>query len=279
MAQPGGSQYLQFTFLDASTGQPADPASLQLDITFGGEVGTVPDVAGPFTYSGASSPGVNVVYRTGTGQYAFNWGLPGNLPAGVYTANWTASYGGTNWLATENFTVTPAGAIAGMAALLPLEPNDELVAIAWLSTIPGLSKEIVATTLPPPVLKGKAGPAPWVQTGFVTVSVVGGSPDVYNPINRPVLQVDCWATKPGSGKPPWWLAAGLASAIRRACWERLNVSRPLALSAGPEIYPSAIVRVATLVTAFRRLYADQADYARYQADLQLDWIKVPDQFD
>lgn len=158
---------------------------------------------------------------------------------------------------------------------LPLEANDELVAVKWLATVPGFTSAMVATTLPASVdPSGK--PAAWLATGFVTVTVAGGNPDPLLPVNRPVMQVDCWATVPGSNKPPWGKAAALASAIRRATWSRTEIPRPLALAANGVTYPTAVVQSAWLATGFRRIYDDQGDYARYQGDLVLEWITVGD---
>jgi hypothetical protein len=97
---------LQFQFLDFETGVLTDPTSLVLDLTYGEEAGLVPDVAGPFTYSGNVSPATDTVWRTGAGQYSFLWQVPtSGLIPGVYVANWTAGYGteGDEFLATENF--------------------------------------------------------------------------------------------------------------------------------------------------------------------------------
>jgi hypothetical protein len=161
---------------------------------------------------------------------------------------------------------------------LPLYPSDEQVAVSWIASIPGLSYSMVATTLPADV-DASGGPAAWVQTGFVTVSVVGGNPDPLLPVNRPVMQVDCWATVPGSNKPPWGACAAIATEIRRACWSRTRIARPLPIVANGVTYPSAVVQGARLATAFRRLYSDQADYARYQGDLWLSWVTVNDRID
>jgi hypothetical protein len=158
---------------------------------------------------------------------------------------------------------------------LPLEATDELVCAQWIATIPGFTPAMVGTTLPPDV-NADGSLAPWVATGFVTVAVVGGNPDPLLPVNWPVLQVDCWATVPGSNKPPWHQAAALAGAIRRATWDRRAVSRPLQITANGVAYPAAAVRSAYLTTAPRRLYDDQGDYAHYQADLSLSWVTVND---
>jgi hypothetical protein len=275
VAVPGGNITLALSFYDENTGLLADPSALQLDLTYGGIAGTVPDVAGPFTYQGASSPSPGIIYRTGTGTYAFTWDIPPNALPGVYTANWTAAYGDAPWLAVENFPVTPAGAVAGAAQTLPLEPSDEQVAVGWLSLVPGLSPAMVATRLPPDADK-QGNVMPWVQTGFVTVSVVGGNPDAMLPVNRPVFQVDCWAVKPGSSQPPWWQAAAIASAIRRQTWQSNSGPRQVLISAGSVTYPPVAVRSAYLATTFRRVYDDAALYAHFAGDLVLDWVRVPD---
>lgn len=158
---------------------------------------------------------------------------------------------------------------------LPLDGTDELVCAQWIATITGFTPAMVGTTLPPDV-NADGSPAPWVTTGFVTVAVVGGGPDPQLPVNRPVLQIDCWATVPGSNKPPWNQAAALAGAIRRATWDRRAIARPLRITANGVAYPTAAVQTAYLATAFRRLYDDQGDYARYQADLFLSWVTVND---
>jgi hypothetical protein len=160
---------------------------------------------------------------------------------------------------------------------LPLLPNDEIVGVAWLNSIPGLSPAMVGTQLPPDV-DPDGSVAAWIGTGFITVSVVGGTPDPLLPVNRPVLQVDCWATVPGSNKPPWLKAAALASAIRYATWDRVRIARPLVATVGGVEYPLAVVQSAYLATSFRRVYDDQGDYARLQGDLALSWIAPKDTF-
>lgn len=112
-AQPGQPFYLFFTFTSFETGAPIDPSSLALDLTYGQGAGSVPDIAGPFTYIGASSEASNTIWRTGTGQYTFRWDVPtrGLLP-GVYVATWTAIYGSDEFQAIENFPLTGGGPFA-----------------------------------------------------------------------------------------------------------------------------------------------------------------------
>ena len=164
------------------------------------------------------------------------------------------------------------------APALPLENTDEVVAVAWIASIPGLSSAMVGTQLPDPV-DANGMRAPWLTTGFVTVAVVGGTPGDMLPVNRPVIQVDCWTSVPGSNKPPWLMAAALASAIRRATWDRYTIARPLAITANGVVYPSAVVQSAYMATSFRRTYDDPGDYAQYQGDLALSWVTVNDHLD
>lgn len=142
--------------------------------------------------------------------------------------------------------------------------TSELAAIAWIGSIQGFSTQMVATQLP-------ADNTTWAATGFVTVAVVGGSPDIYLPVKKPVLQVDCYAVKPGSNKPPWWKANVLAERIRYATLARTGFNRLLTPSANGVAYPSANVRAAYLVTEPRRVFGDLSDYAIYSMDLLLEW--------
>ena len=110
-AQPGQPFVLSFQALAFEGGTPIDPTSLQCDLTYGGYVQLVPDVAGPFTYAGAdiTGAGPNVVWRTGVGAYSLQWQVPASALPGVYTANWTWTYGPDTFLAAENFAVPEGG--------------------------------------------------------------------------------------------------------------------------------------------------------------------------
>jgi hypothetical protein len=121
---------LTLSFYDESSGSLADPSSVQLDITYGEEIGFVPDIAGPFTYQGASSPTVGQIWRTGAGQYAFTWQIPASAAQGVYVANWTCLYSGSTFLGTENFPVmggfpppVPAGDVGYWTGSIAYTPS------------------------------------------------------------------------------------------------------------------------------------------------------------
>lgn len=155
-------------------------------------------------------------------------------------------------------------------------PTDVLVAAAWIATIPGFTADMTGERLPPDVLPPTAGkrirPAPWLKTGFVTVQVVGGSPDPYLPRHAPVISVDCWASKPGSNDPPWRQAEALGEAIWLATLQRTGFNRPLDLTVEGVAYPTAVVQGVYLAASFRRLYDDAADYARVNGNVALSWV-------
>ena len=156
-------------------------------------------------------------------------------------------------------------------------PTDVLVAAAWIASIPGFTTGMVGERLPPDVLapapdKPKNRPAPWLKTGFITVQWAGGGNDAYVPRRSPVMQVDVYASRPGSNDPPWRQAEALGEAIYLATMQRTGFNRLLAIEAESVTYPGAVVQGVYLATPFRRLYDDPAAYARITANLALSWV-------
>lgn len=164
-----------------------------------------------------------------------------------------------------------------MAGTLLL-PNSELVARAWLATIPGITGAMVGTLLPrisESVLPG------WAATGFLTVAVVGGSPHAYVPLAQPAVSVNCWAVAatqalPGgpvtvSNKPPWGKANQLAELVRQAVDPLQRGLSAKQVSMPVPGYGRAAVRSALMLTEPRRLPSDVAAYARFQFELLLHW--------
>jgi hypothetical protein len=147
---------------------------------------------------------------------------------------------------------------------LTLYATTELVAVAWISGIPGLTASGVGEQLP-------AAEAEWAAGGFVVVPVtVGGTPHSSMPVQRPVVQVETWATIPGSDKLPWLKAAQLAEQIRIGSYDRTGAfGRPITL---PGTYPTAWVKAATILTQPRRIWSDLGDYAGYTFDLLLHFV-------
>jgi hypothetical protein len=153
--------------------------------------------------------------------------------------------------------------------VLPKLPTSDLVAAAWIGSIPGLDPGMVATVLP-------SDDGKWAKTGFIRIATVGGSPNIYLPVKEPVVQVDCFATIPGSNQPPWAHANGLAEIIRQASLQRVLMRRPLTLSVRGHPFGQAVVQSAYLLTEPQRRYSDAANYAIYSFDMQFSWVTVAD---
>lgn len=146
---------------------------------------------------------------------------------------------------------------------LRLRPTPELVATAWLKTIVG---DRVATTLP-------KDNTTWAASGFCTLVVAGGTPNLYTPLREPAVGVDCWAVNPQSQKPPWNKAAALAEAIQAACYDHPSIPQTLTMPAG---YPAARVLSAYTTGEHRRIPDDPSSYARYSIPgLVIAWTEVP----
>lgn len=149
----------------------------------------------------------------------------------------------------------------------PAHVTTRLVYVAWISTIAGLTASGVGNTLPP-------DDTTWSAGGYIVVpATVGGTPHTNAPLRRPVAQVECWATTPGSGKPPWNKAAQLAEQIRFASYDRINFGRLLTITENGVPYPDAMVRAVTMLTEPRQIWGDVADYAGWSFDLALQWIQ------
>ena len=140
-----------------------------------------------------------------------------------------------------------------------LKPDSELVTQAWLATLPGFSSAMVASLLP-------TDTSTWATTGFLTTTVAGGTPGMYLPVRGPLVQVDCWAVKPGAQRPPWNHASQLAQAVVAGCYAANPVT--LTVKSG---YGTARVMSVWPTMEPRRLYSDESSYARMQLDLRLDW--------
>jgi hypothetical protein len=148
-----------------------------------------------------------------------------------------------------------------------LHTPTDLVAVEWIRTIPGLVADGVATQLP---VKDEAS---WAANGFVVVPVtVGGSPQDQAPVHRPVCQVECWGTVPGSDRLPWGIPNQLALQIMAGCWDRTTFGRALSITSGGVSYPTAWVKSAKCLTEPRRVWSDVGDFAGYILDLLLVWV-------
>jgi hypothetical protein len=147
-----------------------------------------------------------------------------------------------------------------------LHADTDLVAAAWIRTIPGLVADGVATQLP-------SDEKTWAANGFVVVPTnVGGTPHSTMPLHRPVVQVECWGTVPGSDKLPWGIPSQLAAQIFAGTQDRTTFGRPLSITANGITYPGARVLSAKMLTEPRRIWHDTGDYAGKTFDLALQWV-------
>lgn len=159
---------------------------------------------------------------------------------------------------------------------MPINPNSDLVMEKWLGGINGLVPAMVASTLPRDVTTWTTiGPA----KAFVVFTVVGGDPDLNLPIRRPVVQIDCWATRIGSTHPPWGTANQVAELIRDHVEARPVVYKRALTFTDKGDYRGARVQEAILRTEPRRGFTpgptatgDEGGYARYMFDLELHWL-------
>ncbi|RAJ70280.1 hypothetical protein K378_01445 [Streptomyces sp. Amel2xB2] len=143
--------------------------------------------------------------------------------------------------------------------------NTELVAVAWLRSLDGIEPGQVATTLP-------SKTADWAENGFLQVTPgIGGSMQLHYALREPVVQVEAYAARLDSGKPPWNVAASLMEAVVAGTYDEANLQRTLTL---PGAFPAARVLTAHFVSEPRRMPDDVASYARYVADLALHWISL-----
>jgi hypothetical protein len=134
-AQQGQPYWLSIDFYDETSGSLVDPAGLQADLTYGSEAPLVPDVAGPFTWDGSSSSAApGTIWRTGTGQFTLWWDVPLTQAGGAYVITWTVSYGGDDYLVTENFPVSQLAAAENISGDLGFWTGSLTSTPAWSSS-------------------------------------------------------------------------------------------------------------------------------------------------
>lgn len=141
----------------------------------------------------------------------------------------------------------------------PAVATNELVAAAWLRTVPGVGN--AGHTLPRDVTT-------WATTGFVQAVTSGGSSSIYLPMHTPAVRIDCWAASATSGRPPWGKANALAEAIRTACLN--HPAFPVAVTLPGSL--RARVHTAYLLGEPQRVPDDIASCARYTFPLALGWV-------
>lgn len=142
--------------------------------------------------------------------------------------------------------------------------NTDLVAQAWLATVPGITADMVGAVLPTP--------ESWLdKQGFVTTRTVGGADNPDYQLNGPVVTIDVYAYSATSSRPPWGQANDLATRIWLHAHDRTTPARDVTL---PGDYPPARVTGAWTLGAPRRAYSDAGDYAHFVLDMQLKWVAL-----
>jgi hypothetical protein len=141
-------------------------------------------------------------------------------------------------------------------------PNTQLVVAAWINSISDLRPGCAAAELP-------TDNATWGTSGFAVVTVVGGNHHVFSgQVNHPVVQIDCFAMKPETGRPLWGAANAMLSTISAACDAKATLQRALAL---PHSFGQARVLSAYQLSEERRIYRDNISAAIVQADFHFYW--------
>ena len=126
----------------------------------------------------------------------------------------------------------------------------------------GVSADMVGAKLPQDV-------SGWSSTGFVQATTAAGSPDPDTGIRPAHVQLDCWAVKPGSAKPPWLRANQLAETILAGCLD--GTGQQATVDLGPHYMQARIFTVRPLSEP-RRVGGDEGGYARYTFDAALTWV-------
>lgn len=143
-------------------------------------------------------------------------------------------------------------------------PNSQLVIAAWINSIPDLRPGCSGGELP-------EDNTTWGSSGFAVITVVGGNHHVHSgQLNHPVVQLDCYAQKPNTGKPLWGAANAMLSTIAEACESDLRY-RVLTL---PNGFGNARVLGCYQLTEERRVYRDDQQSAICEADFHFYWREL-----
>lgn len=270
-----GLRYDNFSSGDVSTGADVPATIAQAYGGLGGGLTAVREVPATVAQAyGGLSGGV-----TGTREVVLSasqsfGGLGGGLTAArEVPASLTQAYGGLGGGATATRETSAAiaftgGGLIGHVTVTPggelVRPNATIVAKAWLATIAGIDASRVANELPS--REDWQGPI----DGFVTVTPLVSSPEIYVPIQHPIVQFDCWGVFGGSSKrPDHGTANDFAERIRAAA-DATTWTDP------PEVtLPSGVMPVwlssVFVVRGVTRV--PDENFAHYSLDVHIGWIE------
>lgn len=144
--------------------------------------------------------------------------------------------------------------------------RSELVAVAFIKTMSGIATNgMVSTQLP-------EDNTSWAASGFIKCGpVVGGSPEMYVPIRKPVIQLNCYAVNSNTMFPDWGKAEELANLIVEGTFDTSLLYKALTLRSGVN---QALVMSAEAMTEPARLEDNPSAYASYTVDLKLTWKEI-----
>lgn len=160
--------------------------------------------------------------------------------------------------------------------MVVLRPNSELVAVAWMKGVPGLSDICgVGTTRPADPIDWSAAVSRvhrWIKAG----PVVGGGTNRDVPLRQPVVTFTLYAARIGSSHPAWGALNELSELIYADTYTdengRLNAGARAVTEHLPTGYDPASVRVAAMINEPRRIPGDTSSYAKYTTDIQIFWV-------
>ena len=146
-----------------------------------------------------------------------------------------------------------------------LRPNSMIVVPSWINTISELRPGISATELP-------EDNSTWGASGFVVVSVIGGSRDIYINAGRPVVRLEVYAGVANKSRPLWGTANNVYQAIVAAHETPSTIQRQLTLSVRGKSYGKARVMSCYPLGEEQKKYDVDGDYACIWANWQFHWV-------
>lgn len=270
-----GLRYDNFTGADVGSGADV-PATLAGD--GGAHAGTItatPEVLATLTGTGGSSSAALTATRevpatlAGTGgAHAGALAALREVPAAL--GGLGAAHAGTIDVQRETAAVL-AGAGGAHTGHITVpdggeleRPNATVVAKAWLATIAGISASRVANELP--MRNDWPGPV----DGFITVTPLVSSPELYVPLQHPIVQFDCWGVFGGSSKRPNHGVANNFAELIRAAADATTWTDAPEVTLPVDVMPVWLADI-YVVRGVTRVPDD--NFAHYSLDVHIGWIE------
>lgn len=270
-----GLRYDDFSSGDVSSGADVPATIAQAYGGLGGGITAVREVSATVTQAyGGLSGGVTGAREVVLSASQSFGGLGGGLTA-VREVSATVSQalgglGGGAAAQRETFAeiAFAGGGLSGHVTIPPsgdlVRPNATTVAKAWLATIAGIEVSRVANELP--------GRADWPGPidGFITVLPLASSPEIYVPIQHPIVQFDCWGAFGGSSKRPDHGTANNFAELIRAAADATTWTDPPEVTLPPGVMPVWLSSVFVVRGVTR---VPDENFAHYSLDVHIGWIE------